>query len=245
MNVGHHPRREKARPTSFFSCIGKDRACGNAALDEELLCGPCRDRGDIRITRPSRVLVRAHFNETSKYGQTIVNILEDSGIRVVRRTKERQRQLDEHRKLLEGGVRVFGVHDLRPLVAIEDAIQEMGPEGYSLSDLHILDLDDVLEGTSDEEEKKGKRIVVFHYDYTPGRTSLEIPEYGNEVLARPFLGCRVWVNLRDPATGALVHCVELIGFQFKEKARLRLKFARSVWGFEDTTDYTKEEKIAE
>lgn len=233
--------RRKTRPTDFFACIGKHRTCARAAIHGKLLCEECAPLdGLIKIAKPSRVLIRTHFGATSKYGQTLVNILEEEGVQVVRRTKERQQNLDEHRKLLSGGVRVFGEKDLRPLVNVEDATLEMTGEGYCLTDVHILDLDDVVEGTDDEEDARGQRTVVFHYEYLPKHASRGLSEFMRELLVKPFLGCRVWVNLRDPATGATVHCVELISLQFQQEPRLRLRFAQSVWGFQDVTDYSRE-----
>jgi hypothetical protein len=197
----------------------------------------------VRIQKPSRVLIRAHLGGTPKYGQTIVDLLEESGVRVVRRTRERQDNLNEHRKLLTGEIRVFGANDLRPLVTIEDAVKEMLAEGYCLHNIHILDLDDVVEETEETETNRGKRVVVFHYEYVADEPHefIEVPEYGRELFTRPFIGCRLWVNLRDPLTGASVHCAELIGLQFKQHPRLHLKFNRSIWGFNDCTNYSVEE----
>lgn len=238
-SVVHKPQaRRKARPTDFFACIGKYRTCGKPALPGKLLCDECIPLdGLITIQKPSRILIRTHFSATSQYGQAIVSTLEDAGVRVVRRTKERQQILDEQKKLFFGGVRVFGDEDLRPLVTVEDAIQEMASDGYCLRDLHILNLDEIIQGT-DKEEQQGNRTVVFHYEYLPGETSLELSEYGKELLTKPFINCRVWVNLHDPVTKSSVHCVELVSLQFKQEPRLRLKFARSVWGFQDVTDYS-------
>lgn len=233
------PARNKTRPTTFFACIGKYRTCARAALPGRLLCEECNPLdGMVNIEKPFRVLVRAHFSGNSKYGQTIVRLLENEGVRVVRRTKERQLALEGHRKLLHGGIMVFG-ESLRPLVTVEDAVKEMeNEEGYRLRDLHILDFDEVLEGT-DREEETGRRTVVFNYEYAPTETSLVLSEYALELTTRPFVGCRVYVNLRDPVTGAMVHCAELISLQIKQEPRIRLKFARSVWGFEDITDYSR------
>lgn len=231
--------RPKARPTNFFACVGKDRTCSQSSLPGELLCEECLKSGArIRIEKPFRVLIRANFSGTSKYGQAIVSILEEGGIRVVKRTKERQALLEDHRKLLRGGVRVFGVKDLRPLVTVEYAVKEFEEQGYRLRDLHVLDFDEVLQGT-DREEEMGKRTVVFNYEYLPSERSLMLPEYAQEILVKPFVGCRLYVNLRDPITQIRVHCAELISLQIKQEPRLRLKFARSVWGVEDVTNYEK------
>lgn len=242
-DIAVRPARKKSRPTDFFACIGKYRTCNNPALHGKLLCDECIPLdGLITVQKPSRILIRTHFSATSKYGQAIVSALEDDGVRVVRRTKDHQQVLEERRKLFFGGVRVFGEHDLQPLVTVEYAVNEMIYSGYRLRDLHILNLDEILENT-DEEEQQGNRTVVFNYEYQPGETSLELSEYGKEILAKPFINCRVWVNLHDPVTRASVHCVELVSLQFKQDPRLRLKFARSVWGFEDVTDYSREENL--
>ncbi len=239
--------RRKARPTDFFACMGKERTCTRPALPNEVLCASCAaelNGRPVQIEKPFRILIRAHFSPISKYGQTIVNILgEENGVRVVRRTKERQLALDEHRKLLSGGIRVFGERDLRPLVTVEDAVEEMKSSGYGLHDIHILDMDEILKGT-DREEERGGRIIVFNYEWRP-ESIVMMPEYGHEILTRPFVGCRVLVNLRDPVTGVTVHCVELTSLQFKQEPRIRLKFANSCWWYGDVTDYSREADLGE
>lgn len=245
------PRRKKQRPTDYFACLGKYRTCGNPALLGELLCEECVPlRGLITVEKPFRVLVRSHFSANSRYGQAIVSALEqDNGVRVVRRTQERHQELRERRSFFAGfggGVRVFGSTDLRPLVAVEDATREMETDGYRLRDIHVLNLDEILEGGDQEQQQQqGRRTVVFNYEYLPGEDPLDLPEYATEILTRPFVGCRVWVNLKDSITEVSVHCIELTSLQFQQIPRLRLKFAKSVWGFEDVTDYSREEEVEE
>lgn len=245
------PMRKKQRPTDYFACLGRYRTCGKPALPGELLCEECIVlKGLVTVEKPFRVLIRSHFSANSKYGQAIVSALEqNNGVRVIRRSRERQQELHERRRFFDGfggGVRVFGEKDLRPLTAVEDATKEMEADSYCLRDIHVLDLDEVLEdGDKEQQQRQGGRTVVFNYEYLPDENPLAMPEYANEILSRPFLGCRVWVNLKDPLTGVGVHCVELISLQFQQTPRLRLKFAKSVWGFEDVTDYSREEEAGE
>ena len=80
-------------------------------------------------------------------------------------------------------------------------------------------------------EKVGSRKVVFNFEYRPDEKSMPLPEIAWEIIQKPFLSCRVWVNLVD-ALGAQVHCVELIGFQFSQKPKIRLKLLKTIWDLE-------------
>lgn len=218
---------KKARaPDEFFTCIGNDRTCGKNSEPGKVACSEHRD--EKRVTMPKRVLVRAHFSPNSKFGALILEELTAAGVRTVKRTSVRQQEL-ESRRMMATAVKVFGENDLGPNVCVEDAVAEMEKVGYSLkSDLHILDCDEIYKETN--PEKIGSRVVVLNYEYKTDQAA-ELPEAGREILTKPFLSCRLWVNLID-ADGTQVHAVEMTAFQLKVSPRLRLKFVKSVWGIE-------------
>lgn len=211
-------------PDEFFACIGNSRACGKNSEPGKVTCLEHRD--EKRVTMPRRVLVRTHFSPNSKFGALILEELTATGVRTVRRTSARQQEL-EARRMMATAVKVFGEHDLGPNICAKDAVQEMEKVGYSLkSDLHILDCDEIYKKTN--PEKIGSRVVVLNYEYGLGPKVI-LPEAAEELLVKPFLSCRLWVNVID-LDGTQVHAVEMTAFQIKVNSRLRLKFVNSVWG---------------
>lgn len=213
-------------PDEFFACIGNERTCGKNSEPGRVTC--VEHRGENRVTMSKRVLVRAHFSPNSKFGALILEELASAGVRTVKRTSARQQEL-EARRMMATAVKVFGENDLGPNVCVEDAVQEMEKVGYYLkSDLHILDCDEIYKETN--PEKVGSRVVVLNYEYKADQTVV-LPEAGREILIKPFLSCRLWVNVID-TDGTQVHAVEMTAFQLKVSPRLRLKFVKSVWGVE-------------
>lgn len=221
-------------PDEFFACIGNDRTCGKNSEPSGVTCS--EHRGENKVTMPKRILVRAHFSPNSKFGALILEELTAAGVRMVKRTSARQQEL-ESRRMMATAVRVFGENDLGPNVCVEDAVQEMEKVGYSLkSDLHILDCDEIYQETN--PEKVGSRVVVLNYEYKAGQNVM-LPEAGREILIKPFLSCRLWVNVID-TDGTQVHAVEMTAFQIKVAPRIRLKFVNSVWGAEMALSFVKE-----
>lgn len=218
--------RKAHAPDEFFACIGKDRTCGKNSEPGKVTCPD--HRGENRVTMPKRVLVRAHFSPNSKFGALILEELVSAGVRTVRRTSARQQEL-EARRMMATAVKVFGENDLGPNVCVAYAVQEMEKVGYSLKDdLHILDCDEIYKETN--PEKIGSRVVVLNYEYGLEYIMI-LPEAAEELLVKPFLSCRLWVNVID-TDGTQVHAVEMTAFQLKVNPRLRLKFVNSVWGVE-------------
>lgn len=221
-------------PDEFFACIGKDRTCGKNSEPGRVTC--LEHREEKMVTMPKRVLVRAHFSPNSKFGALILEELTAAGVRTVKRTSARQQEL-EARRMMATAVKVFGENDLGPNVCVEDAVTEMEKIGYVLkSDLHILDCDEIYKETN--PEKVGSRVVVLNYEYKTDETGV-LPEAGRELLIKPFLSCRLWVNVID-ADGTQVHAVEMTAFQIKVVPKIRLKFVNSVWGAEMTLSFFKE-----
>lgn len=216
---GVEPMPAVKAPT-FVACIGANRACGRASIENGFTCA---EHEGATISMPPRVLFRQHFKATSKFGAVIVDELLEGGVRLVERTRARQDELDI-RRMFSSGVRVFGTDDLGPNVAVKTAADEMEKAGYRLKDLHVLSLDDIMENPEDV----GARTVVFAYEFDPASESIKMPEVGEMLLESSFLSCRVWVNLVD-ASGSQLHAIELIGYQKKARAAVELKFLNSLW----------------
>lgn len=220
--------KKSADPNAFFACIGARRTCGKNALPGKLTCA--EHIGENTIELPHRVLIRAHFSPKSRYGWAIVEELCQGGVRLIERTTAHQQEL-ELKRMMAIGIKVFGDNDLRPNVAVNRPVEELEKTGYRLNDLHILSYDEIFAATA--PEKVGSRVVVLSYELQPepGVVSIPIPETAQEIIQRPFISCRVWVNLID-SRGTQLHAVELTAFQFTHKPRFFLRFTNSVWGFE-------------
>lgn len=204
----------------FVACIGAGRACGRASVENSFTC---QEHAGATISMPPRVLIRQHFKAGSKYGSVIVDELLARGVLLVERTRARQDEL-EHRRMRSTGVRVFGEDDIGPNVSVWSAAEEMSEAGYRLKDLHVLSLD----GIAEDAEAVGDRTVVFCYEFDPEGESIKMPEAGEVLLAKPFLSCRVWVNLVD-ASGSQLHAIEQIGYQHQARPGIDLKFLNSLW----------------
>ncbi len=218
---------EMIKPTTptFFACIGANRACDKASLPGELTCA--EHKGERNIALPAKVLIRAHFSAASGFGQTIVEELMREGVPFVERTKTRQEEL-ELKRMMATGIRVFGNEDLGPNVVVDPAISEMKHTGYVPTNVHVLSLDEVMEERN--PDKVGSRTVVFLYEY--GGKAIPLTETSAMLLAEPFMSCRVWVNLVD-AAGTQLHAVELTAYQHGHPAHHELRFAQSVWAFQE------------
>jgi len=205
---------------SFVACIGANRACGRASRDGGFTCA---EHEGATISMPPRILIRQHFKATSRFGAAIVDELLSGGVRLVERSRVRQSEL-ELRRMYSTGVRVFGQDDIGPNVAVKSAASEMEAVGYRLKEVHVLSLDNVTES----EESVGDRTVVSCYEFDPSGDSIKLPEVAEVLLTKPFLSCRVWVNLVD-ASGSQLHSVELIGYQHQARPGVQLKFLNSLW----------------
>lgn len=216
-------------PGAFYACIGKDRTCGRPSRPHKVTCEECGDH--VTVTLPDRVLIRAHFAQTSENGRVITNTLVKEGVRVITRTKERQEEL-ALKHMFSKGIRVFGENDLGPNVALTTAVQEIS-KLYKPSDVHIIEYDDSF--AEKNPEKVGARVVVTTYERVC-QEGISFPKAMQPILGRPFLSARVWVNLID-AEGKQVHCIELKGFQFERRPKFLLRFhGNAVWTPQVTPD---------
>ncbi|MBI3442155.1 MAG: hypothetical protein HY007_00060 [Candidatus Sungbacteria bacterium] len=184
--------------------------------------------------QPQKILFRFHFLPDTdemhpSFGQVIIADLTTNKhhIRIVKRTIERQQQLDARRSESRG-VSVFGQDNLESNVIVRDAIQELEACGYRCRDLHILDCDEVYRAK--EPDRVGERAIVFLYERLPQETSIIISRYAALLLKRPFIRCRVWVNLIDVDSDARLDAVEMRGFQFKNDPQLGLLYQSGAWG---------------
>lgn len=209
----------------FFACVAEGRTCGGNSLPGQVVCVN-HTGGEPVIQMPSKIFLRFHFASTSAYGKAVLAELVEAGVRIVERTKERQGEIETERLALQGGIRVFGPEDLGPNVNIHQAVFEIEASGYRLREIHILSLDKVTEFP----DRIGDRTVVFCFAYDPEGKSANIPEVAKVLFERPFMSCRVYVNLRD-ADGLEVHAVELTAYQHKAHPRYSLKFAKALWSF--------------